>query len=142
MTYKLFKNKSYDHPEYLWLEASSIEDLFEKYIEAVRCYGNDGFEEWKERVTKEFKELQDDFFVTGYGRLSQRLEVIDEVLKEKYLSEQGAICPYCESNDLETVSPIEWTAPNYAQETEKCGNCEKQWVSVYKLVDFTPIPNP
>lgn len=135
MIYKLFKKKSYSHREYLWIEASTMDELFEKYLEAVRCYGNDRFKEWRERITKEFKKAQDDFFVTGYGSLCHRLQVIDPELKKKYMADGGAVCPYCDSNDLETVSPIEWSSASTAIETQKCGNCDREWVDHYTLTD-------
>ena len=60
-----------------------------------------------------------------------------ENLKQKYLDEHGSTCPYCDSNDLETVTLIQWSAPDYAQETEKCGNCNRKWVITYKICDVT-----
>jgi hypothetical protein len=58
-----------------------------------------------------------------------------KTLKEKYMTNKGALCPHCGSNDLETAQPLEWTATNAAQETQRCGNCGREWIDYYTLTD-------
>lgn len=75
-TYNLFRQKSYSHPEYLFATDTTIDGLFAQYLEKVSHYGNPGFKEWSDRITAQFNEDKEAFFVTGYGRLFHRLEIV------------------------------------------------------------------
>jgi DNA-directed RNA polymerase subunit RPC12/RpoP len=56
-------------------------------------------------------------------------------LVEKYVKNEGALCPYCDSKDME--------GGNYEAEGDtitmkvSCNNCGKEWFDIYKLVSAT-----
>lgn len=53
---------------------------------------------------------------------------------EFYLKYDGAICPYCESNDLETV-PLEFSSSAICIQDIRCNACEEEWTDEYKLIN-------
>ncbi len=62
----------------------------------------------------------------------------DELGRE-YLKQDGNLCPFCGSNDL-NCGRIEVDS-NYAWQDVRCENCEEDWKDTYTLtgVTFTKI---
>ena len=71
--YKLFRVRCYSHPEYLFAEGNTLNEVFDTYLTKVKRYGNRDFAQWAERVTKEFMADPPSFFVTGRGSMFYRL---------------------------------------------------------------------
>jgi len=54
--------------------------------------------------------------------------------KERYILIGGVRCPYCESDNIETVGPVE-TEQGGALQKVRCLACQKKWTDYYKLFD-------
>ena len=54
-------------------------------------------------------------------------------MEKEYIKKGGIRCPYCRSEDIQTVSSIE--ADDYgATQRVDCRNCKEEWTDIYKLV--------
>ena len=54
-----------------------------------------------------------------------------KTLINKYLADDGEICPVCNSNDLQCENIEIESAATY--QPVVCGSCESSWLDVYKL---------
>lgn len=53
-------------------------------------------------------------------------------LAKKYLDSKGLVCPFCNSNDLQAGSEIDFVADSGHQDVE-CLNCHHTWQDTYTL---------
>ena len=51
--------------------------------------------------------------------------------KKEYLENQGVLCPYCESNNTQTLMPIEFSTADFAIQDVECLGCGESWTDEY-----------
>jgi len=54
--------------------------------------------------------------------------------KQNYISSYGNICPYCESNNIETTGCAD-IGDGFGVQDVCCNDCNKGWTDNYKLYD-------
>lgn len=54
---------------------------------------------------------------------------------EEYSQRQGQLCPFCESDEIETIDDLDADG-DCAWQGVVCRDCEKQWTDLFKLVGF------
>lgn len=59
--------------------------------------------------------------------------MIDDV--QKYLENNGTICPCCGGQDIVPISHFDLTN-NYIHRKIKCGQCLSIWYDMYELIGF------
>lgn len=61
--------------------------------------------------------------------------MLTQAQKQKYLTEGGIHCPYCDSENISTT----YVDPETVQRFTKCSDCGKEWAEIYKLIDIEEI---
>jgi transcriptional regulator NrdR family protein len=59
--------------------------------------------------------------------------MLTEEQKKNYLKSRGLRCPYCLSEDVTGISPLEADGDTASGRSE-CFACGKKWIDIYTLV--------
>lgn len=60
---------------------------------------------------------------------------LTERQKEEYLNSCGNHCPYCKSENIDSIGSVE-TDDNYGWRNVLCNDCKKEWQDVYTLTSI------
>ena len=63
-----------------------------------------------------------------------------QLTEEEFVEKAGNTCPYCHSSDLVGQISPDFDGAWMSMETS-CGDCNKQWYDVYRLVGYSEIEN-
>ena len=64
--------------------------------------------------------------------------MLTEQEKQRYLSGDLSECPKCESDNIETTSPVQ-TDYNYGWQPVQCLECGFKWRDIYNVVDIEEV---
>jgi transcriptional regulator NrdR family protein len=60
--------------------------------------------------------------------------------KVEYLLRDGGYCPYCGSDELQSINSGEYEYMSVLQHTV-CLRCSRRWIDIYRLHDIEEIPD-
>ena len=60
--------------------------------------------------------------------------------KVEYLLRDGRYCPYCGSDELQSISAGEYEYMSVLQRSI-CLQCGKRWIDIYRMHDIEEIPD-